>query len=92
MQAPYVRAYVPQFGISVVALTASLPLLPLVPGVSDGRPAVGTLLRFRLREAQGFIERLDVPYQAMAVEVIGTATDDQLLEIQKVRLRTELNR
>jgi hypothetical protein len=73
VQPLYVRAYVPQFGISVVALKNAI------------QPTVGALLQFRLKEADGFIVRLDVPYQAIAVEEIGSVTNGELAEIHKVR-------
>lgn len=51
---------------------------------TEVRPAVGTRLRFRLNEAEGFIVRLNIPYQATAVEEIGAATDEQLRQIHEV--------
>ncbi|KAH7717958.1 hypothetical protein AAVH_14605 [Aphelenchoides avenae] len=68
----YILAYVPQFGFSVLALKTEV------------RPDVGARLRFRLKEAEGFIIRLDIPYQAVAVEEVGNVTDEQLLEVQKI--------
>lgn len=72
----YILAYVPQFGFSVLALKTEV------------RPDVGARLRFRLKEAEGFIIRLDIPYQAVAVEEVGNVTDEQLLEVQKVRAKS----
>lgn len=69
----YVRVYVPQFGICAIPLTDEFLF-----------PAVGTLLRFHLKKAEPFIARLGIAYQASEVEVIGTATKEQLLEVHKV--------